>query len=396
VCRCESISRSNRQIVEYKYILIKPIYFIYLVKQKKMEVNLDIEPIESWGVTGQHPLIISGPCSAETEEQMLTTARALKSHGVQIFRAGIWKPRTRPNTFEGVGSVGLKWMRMIKEETGMLTATEVANVKHVYEALKAGIDIIWIGARTSANPFSVQEIADALNGVDIPVLIKNPVNPDVDLWIGAIERIYQAGITKIGAIHRGFSSFEKSPYRNVPQWQIPIELRRRMRNLPIICDPSHIAGRADLVFEVSQKAMDLSQVGLIIESHPNPKVALSDGKQQLTPDEVGDLMKRIKIRKPTSEDGNVKATLEELRHKIDGFDSELLDLFEKRMEVVKQIGQHKKENDIRILQTNRWDAIIEAAVKTGATKGLSEEFITRIFKAVHQESINIQENILNK
>lgn len=360
-----------------------------------MEINLDIEPIESWGVKEQHPLIIAGPCSAETEEQVLTTAHALKSHGVQIFRAGIWKPRTRPNTFEGVGSVGLKWMKMVKEQTGMLTATEVANVKHVYEALKAGIDILWIGARTSANPFSVQEIADALNGVDIPVLIKNPVNPDVDLWIGAIERIYQAGITKIGAIHRGFSSFEKSPYRNIPQWQVPIELRRRMRNLPIICDPSHIAGRADKVFEVSQKAMDLSQEGLIIESHPNPRVALSDGKQQLTPDEVADLMKNIKLRKPSAEKENVKASLEELRHKIDGLDSELLDLFEKRMDVVKQIGQHKKDNDIRILQTNRWDAIIEAAVKKGADKGLSEEFITKLFKAIHQESINIQEDILN-
>jgi len=247
-----------------------------------MEIHLNIEPIESWGVKPTKPFILSGPCSAESEEQVLTAARGLAAYGVQIFRAGIWKPRTRPNQFEGVGSVGLKWLRTVKQETGMLTATEVANVKHVYEALKMGVDILWIGARTSANPFSVQEIADALQGVDIPVLIKNPVNPDLELWIGAIERIAGAGITKLGAIHRGFSSSEKTKYRNVPQWQVAIELHQRIPNLPIICDPSHIAGRADLVFEISQQAMDLGQDGLIIESHPNPKIALSDGKQQLT------------------------------------------------------------------------------------------------------------------
>src|SRR5690554_5176066 len=215
-----------------------------------MEVQLEIESIESWGVNPERPLIISGPCSAETEEQMLTTAHALKESGVQIFRAGIWKPRTRPNTFEGVGSVGLKWLQKVKKETGMLTSTEVANVKHVYEALKMGVDILWIGARTSANPFAVQEIADALQGVDIPVLVKNPVNPDLELWIGAIERIAGAGITKLGAIHRGFSTSEKSKFRNLPQWQVAIELRSRMKNLPIICDPSHIAGKSELVFEV--------------------------------------------------------------------------------------------------------------------------------------------------
>jgi chorismate mutase len=360
-----------------------------------MEVQLEIESIESWGVNPERPLIISGPCSAETEEQMLTTAHALKESGVQIFRAGIWKPRTRPNTFEGVGSVGLKWLQKVKKETGMLTSTEVANVKHVYEALKMGVDILWIGARTSANPFAVQEIADALQGVDIPVLVKNPVNPDLELWIGAIERIAGAGITKLGAIHRGFSTSEKSKFRNLPQWQVAIELRSRMKNLPIICDPSHIAGKSELVFEVSQKAMDLGQDGLIIESHPNPKVALSDGRQQLTPAEVGDLMKKLVVRPETTNDEAFAKSLEELRSQIDLLDDEILEVIQKRMNVVKEIGKHKKANNIRILQTNRWEQIIQSAQEKGDSKGLSDEFIEKLFKAVHQESINIQTEILN-
>jgi len=260
-----------------------------------MEIKLELDPIKSWGVDDKRPFVMAGPCSAETEEQVLETARGLKKYGIQIFRAGIWKPRTRPNTFEGVGSEALKWLRLVKNETGMLTATEVANVKHVYEALKSGVDILWIGARTTANPFAVQEIADALRGVDIPVIVKNPINPDLELWIGAIERVYNAGIHKIAAIHRGFSSFEKTQYRNIPMWQIPIDLSQRIPNLPIICDPSHIAGRADLVYEVSQKAMDLGQFGLIIESHPNPRVALSESKQKLTPDHLGELLQILVI-----------------------------------------------------------------------------------------------------
>ncbi|HON52376.1 MAG TPA: bifunctional 3-deoxy-7-phosphoheptulonate synthase/chorismate mutase type II [Bacteroidales bacterium] len=358
-------------------------------------MHLNIEPIESWGVKPTKPFILSGPCSAESEEQVLTAARGLAAYGVQIFRAGIWKPRTRPNQFEGVGSVGLKWLRTVKQETGMLTATEVANVKHVYEALKMGVDILWIGARTSANPFSVQEIADALQGVDIPVLIKNPVNPDLELWIGAIERIAGAGITKLGAIHRGFSSSEKTKYRNVPQWQVAIELHQRIPNLPIICDPSHIAGRADLVFEISQQAMDLGQDGLIIESHPNPKIALSDGKQQLTPDEVGQLIKNLKIREATTDNIKFTQSLEELRAKIDMIDEEILAIIQRRMNVVKEIGKNKKENNIRILQTDRWMQIIEKAKQKGNSKGLSDEFIEKLFKAIHQESINIQTEILN-
>jgi chorismate mutase len=360
-----------------------------------MEVTLQIEPIEQWGINPAKPVVFAGPCSAETEEQMLTTAHELKALGVQVFRAGIWKPRTRPNTFEGVGSVGLKWLKQVKQETGMLTATEVANVKHVYEALKMGVDILWIGARTSANPFAVQEIADALNGVDIPVLVKNPVNPDLELWIGAIERIAGAGITKIGAIHRGFSSFEKSRYRNVPQWQVAIELRQRMRNLPIICDPSHIAGVADLVFEVSQKAMDLGQDGLIIESHPNPRVALSDGKQQLTPAQVGELLSKIIVRPETIDNKDFSESLEQLRAQIDIIDDEILVMIQKRMSVVKEIGKNKKANNIRILQSDRWMQIIETAKQKGNSKGLSDEFTEKLFKAIHQESINIQTEILN-
>jgi len=360
-----------------------------------MEIELDIEPISSWGVESDRPLVISGPCSAETEEQVLESGRLLKAQGIKVFRAGIWKPRTRPNTFEGVGSEGLQWLKKVKEETGMLISTEVANVKHVYECLKNGVDIIWIGARTSANPFAVQEIADALQGVDIPVLVKNPINPDVELWIGAIERIHGAGITKLGAIHRGFSSHQKAKYRNLPMWQIPIELRRRMRNLPIICDPSHISGKSELIYEVSQKAMDLNHDGLMIESHPNPRVALSDARQQLTPAEVGEVLKKLVLRASSSTNPELKQSLESLRHQIDEVDHEILDVFEKRMKLVEQIALHKKENNIQILQTSRWDFIIEDAIKLGALKGLSEDLIAKVFKALHQESINKQEKIYN-
>lgn len=361
-----------------------------------MEVNLNIEPFEKWGLKKtERPLVIAGPCSAETEEQMLETARELKDIGIEIFRAGIWKPRTRPNSFEGVGKKGLEWMRMVKEETGMLVSTEVANAKHAFEALKFGIDIIWIGARTAANPFAVQEIADAIQGVDIPVLVKNPINPDVELWIGALERINKAGINKIGAIHRGFSTYEDTEFRNHPQWQIPIELRRRMRDLPIICDPSHIAGKSELVFEVSQKAMDLSHSGLIIETHINPKKALSDARQQLTPSQLVDLLNRLILREPLSDDPKFLHSLEDLRRKIDIIDDELMEILGKRMKIADRIGEYKKQNNIRILQTARWDEILNRVADRGSKNGLSEEFISRLFKAVHQESINRQEKIMN-
>ena len=356
---------------------------------------MQIDSLQSWGIDPTRPLIISGPCSAESEEQMLETARGLKALGIQIFRAGIWKPRTRPNMFEGVGSPGLKWLKKVKEETGMLTATEVATAKHVYEALKMGVDILWIGARTSANPFAVQEVADALQGADIPVIIKNPVNPDLELWMGAVERVAGAGITKLAAIHRGFSAFEKGRYRNEPRWQVVIELHRRMPDLPIICDPSHIAGSSEFIYEISQKAMDLGLCGLIIESHNNPAVAMSDAKQQLTPAQVGEMLKKLVIRQIESDNVEFKQSLEELRQKIDVVDNDILGLLQQRMEVVKEIGKNKKENNIQILQTTRWAQIIEKSKKEAATRGLSEEFVEQIFKAIHQESINIQNGILN-
>ena len=362
-----------------------------------MEINLDIIPITEWGIKKtDRPLVLAGPCSAETEKQTLETALALSKRGIEIYRAGIWKPRTRPNTFEGVGSKGLQWLRKVKEETGMLTSTEVANVKHVFEALKYGIDILWIGARTTANPFAVQEIADALSGVDIPVFVKNPVNPDVELWIGALERINRAGIKKLGAIHRGFSSYEKSIYRNVPQWQIPIEMRRRMRNLPMVCDPSHIGGDIKYIFEISQKAMDLSHDGLIIETHCNPKEALSDAKQQVTPDELMDILHRLVLRNPTSDKKEALDIITDLRHEIDIIDDEILNALERRMHISDKLGEVKKEHNVRILQTSRWDELLHKMIVKGEKKGLSAEFIERYMKAVHQESINHQIAIMNR
>jgi chorismate mutase len=341
------------------------------------------------------PLIISGPCSAETEKQVLDTAHQLKRIGITIFRAGIWKPRTRPNSFEGVGTEGLQWLTRIKQETGMKTATEVANVKHVYAALRAGIDILWIGARSTANPFAMQEIAEAIKGVDIQVLVKNPVNPEIDLWIGAIERLIKAGISDLGAIHRGFSSYEKSIYRNLPHWQIPIELKRHMPEIPLLCDPSHIAGKRNLILEISQKAMDLNYDGLMIESHINPDAAWSDSQQQLKPEELRSLMDKLVIREVKPE-GLSLQSLEELRCEIDKYDDELLNLIKKRMEVVNKIGIYKKQNNITILQPNRWDEILRKSKLKARDGGLSLNFITKIYKAIHQEAINKQTAIMNK
>jgi chorismate mutase len=360
-----------------------------------MKHDIKLEPISKWGVKNPKPFIIAGPCSAESEEQMLETARGMDLTKVSAFRAGVWKPRTRPNTFEGVGSEGLQWLKTVKQETGLLTATEVANVKHVYEALKAGIDIIWIGARTTTNPFAVQEIADALKGVDITVLVKNPINPDVELWLGAIERIANAGVTKLGAIHRGFSRFEQSIYRNPPHWQLPIELRRMMPDLPIICDPSHIAGTTTLLDEISQRAFDLNFDGLIIETHCNPKVALSDAKQQITPYELSRMLGRLAMRSPETNDPEFLQTLDELRGQIDKLDAELLRLMGTRMKVSEEIGKVKKNQGITIFQAGRWDLILKKSIDLGALEGLSEEFISKIFKAIHEESINHQTQIMN-
>lgn len=337
---------------------------------------------------------MAGPCSAESEEQVLTTAGQLARHGIKIYRAGIWKPRTRPNAFEGVGSIGLPWLKKVKEQYGMYTATEVANVKHVYEALKFGVDILWIGARTTANPFAVQEIADTLKGMDIPVLVKNPVNPDIELWIGALERLNEAGIKKLAAIHRGFSTYDKSMYRNDPHWQIPIELRRRIPDIQIITDPSHIGGKRELLFDISQRAMDLNFDGLIIESHCNPDQAWSDAAQQITPDTLKCLIDKLILRH-SDPDKRESSTLEELRLQIDKYDDEIISIFEKRMKIADQIGLFKKQNNITILQATRWDSILNKRTIQGKKMGLSEEFINTVFTAIHEESIDHQTKVMN-
>lgn len=338
-------------------------------------------------------ILIAGPCSAETEIQLIQTAVQLAEKGVKVFRAGIWKPRTRPGSFEGVGSEALKWMQKAKKLTGMETAVEVANTKHVYQALKAGIDVLWIGARTTTNPFAVQEIAEALAGVDIPVMIKNPINPDVNLWIGAFERFQKAGINRLSAIHRGFSSYQKSPYRNIPAWQIPIELRRCMPGIPIICDPSHIGGKRDLIAPLSQTALDLDFDGLMIESHIAPDRAWSDAKQQITPTQLGQICRLLKVRRKDPDEAS-RETLEALRAKIDHWDNELLQILHGRMQTAEAIGSYKKARNMTVLQSDRWSNLLESHINSGKNLNLSPELIEKIFKAVHIESINKQKQIL--
>ncbi len=354
----------------------------------------DLQPITLEGIDPQKPLLIAGPCSAETEEQVIKTATELAANGVKIFRAGIWKPRTKPGGFEGVGIEGLQWLKKVKELTGMYTSTEVATKQHVDAALEAGVDILWIGARTSANPFAMQEIADALQeaGANIPVLIKNPVNPDLELWIGAIQRIYNAGIKRIGAIHRGFSAYGKHLYRNLPQWHIPIELRRRMPNLPIICDPSHIGGKRELVASISQQALDMGFDGLIIESHCDPDCAWSDKSQQITPDVLNFVVNTLVHRDETHSTENLTI----LRQQIDALDNELLEVLNKRMRVSREIGQYKKEHRMPVLQAGRYDDIIQSRVKLAMEMGMSSEFMKSVLAAIHEESVRQQIEILNK
>jgi len=340
-------------------------------------------------------LVIAGPCSAETEDQVLRIAHDLKDTDVSVYRAGIWKPRTRPGMFEGVGAIGLKWLEKVKKETGLLTATEVANASHVKLALEYDIDILWIGARSTVSPFIVQEIADALNGTEKIVLVKNPVNPDLSLWLGGIERLYTANIKKLGVIHRGFSTYEKSKYRNNPEWQLPIELQNRFPDLPLICDPSHIAGRRDILQDISQTALDLNFDGLMIETHIDPDNAWSDAEQQITPKTLVQLMDDLKIRKVTNEEADYKNKLNTLRTQIDVIDHGLLDNLGKRMKVAIEIGGLKKLKNVAVLQTKRWNEILGKMILEGEQKGLSEEFVLRMFKAIHQESINHQEKVIN-
>ena len=354
----------------------------------------DLQPIMLEGIDTQKPLLIAGPCSAETEEQVIRTATELAANGVKIFRAGIWKPRTKPGGFEGVGAEGLQWLKKVKELTGMYTSTEVATKQHVEEALAAGIDILWIGARTSANPFAMQEIADALQAVnaDVPVLIKNPVNPDLELWIGAVQRIYNAGIRRIGAIHRGFSAYGKHLYRNLPQWHIPIELRRRLPNLPIICDPSHIGGKRELVSSISQQAIDMGFDGLIIESHCDPDCAWSDKGQQITPDVLNFVVNTLIHRDKSHSTENLSL----LRQQIDALDNELLEVLNKRMRVSREIGQFKKEHRMPIVQAQRYDDIIQSRVKLAMDMGMSGDFMKSVLAAIHEESVRQQIEILNR
>jgi chorismate mutase len=343
------------------------------------------------------PLIIAGPCSAESESQVMSTARQIaKINDVSIFRAGVWKPRTRPNGFEGVGFKGLAWLQMVKSETGLDIAIEVANSHHVEQALDHKIDYLWIGARTTVNPFSVQEIANALKGVDIPVMVKNPVNPDVKAWIGALERIIQAGIKKIYAIHRGFSTFEKTPYRNAPKWEIPIELKRQFPEIPIISDPSHISGNRDLIADLSQKAMDLAMDGLMIETHINPDAALSDAAQQITPDTLDDILRNLKIRKPEGNGLNGKHTLEYLREEMDTVDNLLLETIGKRIDLTKKLGTYKKNHNMTILQVNRWQQVLEDRLKQANYLGLDEKLVKDIYQLLHNQSVKIQGKMLNE
>lgn len=360
-----------------------------------MAVILDIQSLDQWIHIDKHPLVISGPCSAESEDQVIQTARQIaKIPQVKIFRAGIWKPRTRPGSFEGVGVKGLLWLKRVKEETGLLTAVEVANPEHIQAALKYNVDILWIGARTVVNPFSLQDLAFELRGVDIPVMVKNPVNPDLDLWVGALERFSLAGVTKLAAIHRGFYFFDRTPYRNAPMWEIPIELKRRYPQLPIICDPSHICGRRSLLLETTQKALDLDMNGIMLESHIDPEHALTDPQQQITPESLKQIIQNIKVRE---EHGNYEfeSRLEELRSEIDKIDAELLHILSRRMDVVDEIGKYKKENNITILQLKRWSNILSDRLNTGTNLGLNKDFLQNLLEIVHTESIRRQTETFN-
>ena len=342
-----------------------------------------------------HPLVIAGPCSAETEDQVLKIAHQLKNSDVSIFRAGIWKPRTRPGMFEGVGAIGLKWLKKVKDQTGLLTATEVANANHVKLAVEHNIDVLWIGARSTVSPFIIQEIADALKNTKKIVLVKNPVNPDLSLWLGGIERLHSSNIKNLGVIHRGFSTYEKTKYRNNPEWQLPIELQNRFPNLPLICDPSHICGRRDTLQSVSQTALDLNFDGLMIETHIDPDGAWSDAAQQIKPETLIKMMSDLKMRKITTDEIDFKNSLNTLRTQIDVIDQGLLDTLGKRMKVAIEIGNLKKKKNVAVLQTKRWNEILGKMILDGEEKGLSEEFILRMFKAIHQESINHQNRIIN-
>jgi len=362
-----------------------------------MTLELDINPIKTWLPKIDNPLLIAGPCSLETEKQAMETAKLLaKDKRVFVYRGGVWKPRTRPGSFEGVGSIGLKWLQLVKQETGLPVGTEVANAQHTEEALKAGLDVVWIGARSTASPFVVQEIADVVKGSDKIVMIKNPVNPDVQLWMGAIERIHQAGIKNIVAIHRGFTPFSETKYRNYPNWQTVIELRQLLPNVPIICDPSHIAGKREYLYEISQKAFDMGLEGLMIESHIDPSCALSDAAQQLTPADLAKLLDRLVIRHENANNPEFETRLDVLRNRIDSIDAELLETLSARVAIVKQIGKYKKENNVTALQINRWSKLMEDRVNIGRKLDINENFVKTLFQLIHEDSVRMQTEIMDE
>lgn len=362
-----------------------------------MKQTLDIIPLKSWFDTGDAPLIIAGPCSAETEEQLLATAHLLANTGkINVLRAGIWKPRTRPGEFEGVGSIGLQWLQKAKAETGLPITTEVATAKHVEEALAAGVDILWVGARSTANPFTVQEIADALKGVDVPVMVKNPVNPDISLWLGALERINRAGIKKLAAIHRGFSSYEKTAFRNEPMWDLTIQLKTLVPELPVINDPSHICGNRELIPYITQKAFDMDMQGLIVESHIDPSVAWTDAKQQVTPQALADLLGNLVFRHAKSDDPVFEDKLAELRKNIDKLDDQIIKVLSDRMKIVEKIGEYKRDNNVTILQVNRWDEIIQKRSNVAQALKLDKDFVVKMLELIHNESIRKQNEIMNE
>ncbi len=355
---------------------------------------MKIDSLDRWNVDASHPLIIAGPCSAETEEQLYETTKAIKAEGISLIRAGVWKPRTRPNSFEGVGQPALQWIQDIKKELNVKFAVEVANAMHVEEALHYGIDVLWIGARSTVSPFIVQEIADALRGCDLPVLIKNPINPDLALWIGAFERLHQAGVTKLGAIHRGFSTYQKTRFRNIPMWQLPIELKRQLPDMPMICDPSHITGKREMVAEISQVALDLNFDGLIIETHCNPEKAWSDASQQITPQALGELVRNLHIRKSSSQDIEYITHLEDLRTQIDHADREMIEILASRMELVAQIGAWKKKNNVAAFQLDRWNEVFKSRKEWAKSLRIREKFIVELFNLLHVESIRKQTEVM--
>ncbi|WP_346862694.1 chorismate mutase [uncultured Draconibacterium sp.] len=362
-----------------------------------MTVQLEINPIKSWLPKLDNPLLISGPCSLESEEQAMETAKLLaQDKRVFVYRGGVWKPRTRPGSFEGVGSIGLKWLQNVREETGLPVGTEVANAQHTEEALKAGLDVIWIGARSTASPFVVQEIADVVKGSNAVVMIKNPVNPDVQLWMGAVERISQAGIKNIVAIHRGFTPFRETKYRNYPNWKTVIELKRLMPNLPIICDPSHIAGTREYLYEISQKAFDMGMEGLMVESHRDPSCAMSDASQQLTPADLGKMLDKLVIRHENANNPDFENQLDVLRNRIDAIDAELLEMLASRVEIVKKIGEYKRDNNVTALQINRWTQLMENRVSLGKTMDLNETFVKILFQLIHEDSVRMQTEIMDQ